>query len=100
PREFPGNRNLEFMRQPIWFYKAKALQQLQVNMLQKKIYLTKNGQMKVSISIGEEPASINLPSDLVQLVQASTEIQNNETEEFFFDHPYFWAAFTLIGSPW
>lgn len=98
PMEFPGNRNLEFMRKPIWFYKAKSLQALQIKMINRQVYITKSGDLQ--ILIGEETASPPLPSDLVQLVQNSPEIQENDTEEFFFDRPYFWAVFTLIGSPW
>ncbi|WP_427160122.1 CHAT domain-containing protein [Aliinostoc sp. HNIBRCY26] len=60
--------------------KADALRQAQIAMLTGQLRL-QDGQLKTSF--GE----LNLPSNLGM---------NNRV----LSHPYFWAGFTLIGSPW
>ncbi|MBD2485693.1 CHAT domain-containing protein [Planktothrix sp. FACHB-1365] len=61
--------------------KAKALQQTQIRMLKGDVRLQ---QGELLLSRGE----ISLPPEIVQ-----PGIDN-------LSHPYYWAAFTLIGSPW
>jgi len=61
--------------------KVEALQQAQIAMLQGQAYLQ-------SSSVIRTIPSASLPSEL----QASTPVN--------FSHPYYWAAFTLIGNPW
>ncbi|WP_432812383.1 CHAT domain-containing protein [Pantanalinema sp. GBBB05] len=61
--------------------KAGALQQAQIALLQEKVHLQ---QGKLVWSGGALP----LPKEL-------TENGNRN-----FSHPYYWAAFTMIGSPW
>jgi filamentous hemagglutinin family protein len=74
----------EFYRQlktaPI---KAEALQQAQIAMLEGKIRL-EDGQLR---GIGQR-GGLPLPPELAK--------QNDRQ----FVHPFFWAAFTMIGSPW
>jgi CHAT domain-containing protein len=81
------------------FRKAQALQQVQKDLLTRKIYLTKDGKMKHVIINGSEPASPLISSDVADAVKKSPEMQSREGDKIFLDHPYFWAAFTLIGSP-
>ncbi|MBD2459710.1 CHAT domain-containing protein [Oscillatoria sp. FACHB-1407] len=73
----------EFYRQlrqsPI---KAEALRRTQIAMLRGEVRLERN-QLLVS-----DGTAIALPSQL---------IANNERD---LTHPYYWAAFTMIGSPW
>ncbi|OCR01995.1 CHAT domain-containing protein [Oscillatoriales cyanobacterium USR001] len=61
--------------------KAEALRQAQIAMIQGKVRL-ENGALQSS------RGSIPLPPDLV-------EIGNQNLS-----HPYYWAAFSIIGSPW
>ncbi len=61
--------------------KAEALRSAQLAMLRGEVYV-QAGQLHWSG--GEVP----LPPDLAGL------------EETTFTHPYYWSAFTLIGSPW
>jgi CHAT domain-containing protein len=61
--------------------KAEALRQAQLAMLKGQVYI--KGSQLVSGS-----KSLPLPAELAQL------------EDTKFEHPYFWAGFTLIGSPW
>jgi filamentous hemagglutinin family protein len=74
----------EFYRQlktaPI---KAEALRQAQIAMLEGKIRL-EDGQLR---GIGQR-GGLPLPPELAK--------QNDRQ----FSHPFFWAAFTMIGSPW
>ncbi len=62
--------------------KAEALRLAQVAMLRKQVSL-KNGQLLTSAR------GVNLPSE-------SPEATQNKTLQ----HPYYWAAFTMIGNPW
>ncbi|MEQ9371112.1 MAG: CHAT domain-containing protein [Coleofasciculus chthonoplastes F3-SA18-01] len=61
--------------------KAEALQQTQLAMLQGQVYL-EGGQLIV----GDK--SIALPPELARLGDGN------------FEHPYYWSAFTMVGSPW
>ncbi len=61
--------------------KAKALQQTQIRMLKGDVRLQKG---ELLLSRGE----ISLPPEIAQ--QGTDNLS----------HPYYWAAFTLIGSPW
>ncbi|MEQ9000539.1 MAG: CHAT domain-containing protein [Coleofasciculus sp. B1-GNL1-01] len=75
----------EFYRQlsqPEVTTKAEALQRAQIAMLRGQVRL-ENGQLH---GIGME--GIPLPSEL----------KGRGNQDF--SHPYYWAAFTMIGSPW
>jgi CHAT domain-containing protein len=61
--------------------KAQALRQAQLAMIRSQVRL-QGGQLHTS------RAKVPLPPALVML--------GNKT----FSHPYYWAAFTMIGSPW
>jgi CHAT domain-containing protein len=61
--------------------KAEGLRQAQLAMLKGQVYI--KGSQLVAGS-----KSVPLPAELAQL------------EDTKFEHPYFWAGFTLIGSPW
>lgn len=63
--------------------KAEALRQAQIAMIRKQLRV-EQGQIKGLDKIGE----IALPPNLA--------IQGNQN----FSHPYYWASFTMIGSPW
>ena len=61
--------------------KSEALRKAQLNMLQKKVYV----EGKKVRGSGIE---VDLPTDTTE-----AELQN-------FDHPFYWAGFTVIGNPW
>ncbi|HAA29949.1 MAG TPA: hemagglutination activity domain protein, partial [Cyanobacteria bacterium UBA8553] len=61
--------------------KAEALRQAQVSMIKGKVGL-KGGQLVTSTK------AVPLPPELTKLGNKNLE------------HPYFWASFTMIGSPW
>jgi filamentous hemagglutinin family protein len=61
--------------------KAEALRQTQLAMLQGQVYV-KGGQLIA----GDK--SVPLPPELARLGDGN------------FEHPYYWSAFTMIGSPW
>ncbi|WP_414552321.1 CHAT domain-containing protein [Anabaena sp. CCY 0017] len=61
--------------------KAEALRQAQVAMLKGRVRL-EDGQLKIS------NLDVDLPLDIVELGDKNL------------NHPYFWSAFTVIGSPW
>lgn len=61
--------------------KAEALREAQIAMLKGQVYL-ENGQLRTN------QGNIALPPELA-------EIENKN-----FSHPYYWAAFTVVGSPW
>ncbi len=67
------------LRSPL---KGEALRQAQIAMLQGKV-LIQNNQLIGVTSTG----AIALPSEL-------------ETSNSNFIHPYYWAAFTVVGNPW
>jgi CHAT domain-containing protein len=62
--------------------KAEALRQAQLALLNKQVWIEGD---RLSGTRGTFP----LPSELIQ-----------GTQRNYFDHPYYWSAFTLIGSPW
>lgn len=64
--------------------KAEALRQAQISMIKKQVRI-ENGKMRCSSPQSEE---LTLPPELP--------FQRNQD----FSHPYYWSAFTLIGSPW
>ncbi|MGD1805231.1 CHAT domain-containing protein [Dapis sp. BLCC M126] len=63
--------------------KAEALREAQLAMLKGKVVIEK-GILRGSVS-GRE---MSLPAELAN-------IQNQK-----FSHPYYWAGFTMVGSPW
>ncbi|WP_422665596.1 CHAT domain-containing protein [Anabaena sp. PCC 7938] len=63
--------------------RAEALREAQVAMATGKIYL-KNGQLQGLEQVGSLP----LPTESFE--------QPNES----LSHPYYWAAFTMVGNPW
>lgn len=65
--------------------KAEALRQAQLAMLQGKIQI-QNGQLTW---VDDEPQTYSQSFQ----TEIKTEIKN-------LAHPYFWAAFTLVGNPW
>ncbi|MBD2015762.1 CHAT domain-containing protein [Microcoleus sp. FACHB-53] len=73
----------QHLRQSDVTIKAEALRRAQLAMLQKQVRV-ENGQLQGLDELG----SISLPPELAG--QSSHD----------FSHPYYWAAFTMIGSPW
>jgi filamentous hemagglutinin family protein len=73
----------EQLSQPEVTIKAEALRQAQIAMIRKEVRVER-GQLKGLDKIGEIP----LPPDLTTQVIPD------------FSHPYYWASFTMIGSPW
>lgn len=61
--------------------KAEALRQAQIAMLRKQLRIEKGELVGLGL-----PHPISLPSELRQ--------------DQDFSHPYYWASFTMIGSPW
>lgn len=73
----------QHLRQPDVTIKAEALRRAQLAMLRKQVRV-ENGKLQGLDELG----SISLPPELAQ--------QSSHN----FSHPYYWAAFTMIGSPW
>jgi len=73
----------EQLSKPEVTIKAEALRRAQIAMLQGKIRL-ENGKLQGLEQLGEIP----LPPDMAA--------RGNQK----LSHPYYWAAFTMIGSPW
>ena len=63
--------------------KSEALRQAQVEMLNGQIHI-ENGQLRLVAQRSATP----LPPEIAQL------------GNFNLSHPYYWAGFTMIGSPW
>ncbi|MBW4562861.1 MAG: CHAT domain-containing protein [Mojavia pulchra JT2-VF2] len=63
--------------------RAEALRKAQVAMAKGNVYL-KNGQIQGLGSVGNLP----LPADSIDQPDESL------------SHPYYWAAFTMVGNPW
>ena len=61
--------------------KSEALRKAQLNMLQQKVYVE-------GTEVKGSKIAITLPPNTSEL-----ELQN-------FDHPFYWAGFTIIGNPW
>ena len=60
--------------------KSEALRKAQLNMLQQKVYVEGNQVRGLNIKV-------NLPL-------------NPSTVKLQFNHPFYWAGFTIIGNPW
>lgn len=73
----------EQLSQPDVTIKAEALRRAQVAMLRKQVRL-ENGQLQ---GVGKQGA-IPLPPELARKGNMD------------FSHPYYWAGFTIVGSPW
>lgn len=73
----------QYLRQADVTIKAEALRRVQLAMLHKQVRL-ENGQLQGLDQLGNIP----LPSELAG------------HSDHDFSHPYYWAAFTMIGSPW
>lgn len=63
-------------------FKAEALRDTQISMIQSKVYVT-NGLLRRATRV-----DLSLPSELL------TDGDDN------LSHPFYWGAFSLIGSPW
>ena len=61
--------------------KSAALRNAQLSMLQQKVFVE-------GTKVRGSQVAVNLPANT-----SSAEIQN-------FDHPFYWAGFTIIGNPW
>jgi CHAT domain-containing protein len=73
----------QHLRQPDVTIKAEALRRAQIAMLRGQVRL-ENGQLQGLDQLG----SIPMPPELAA--------RGNHD----FSHPYYWAGFTMIGSPW
>ncbi|HIK30160.1 MAG TPA: CHAT domain-containing protein [Oscillatoriales cyanobacterium M59_W2019_021] len=71
-------------------FKAKALQDVQIAMLRNQITI-ENGEFVIRTESETEPKRIALPRELAE---------NSDNQNRLLNHPYYWAAFTLVGSPW
>ncbi|MBD1913449.1 CHAT domain-containing protein, partial [Leptolyngbya sp. FACHB-8] len=65
--------------------KAEALRQAQIAMARGEVAVDENGQL---VGLGKVE-SLRLPPESARAVIGQT-----------LSHPYYWAAFTLIGNPW
>lgn len=61
--------------------KSEALRKAQLKMMQQKVYVE-------GTEVRGSPLGITLPAKTSEV-----ELQN-------FDHPFYWAGFTIIGNPW
>jgi CHAT domain-containing protein len=69
--------------------KAQALRQTQIAMLRGQVRLEGN-----QLLLGTQ--SLNVPPDQAQMMNRQlTQLRVRD-----FRHPYFWSAFTMVGSPW
>ncbi|HEY9849514.1 MAG TPA: CHAT domain-containing protein, partial [Leptolyngbyaceae cyanobacterium] len=64
--------------------KSEALQQAQIAMIKGEVRIENNKL----VGLSSQPEGVDLPPEL-----ANIKNQN-------LSHPYYWAAFTMIGSPW
>jgi CHAT domain-containing protein len=70
------------LSQPDVTIKAEALRRAQIAMLHRQVRL-ENGELR---GTGLPSSSLRVPPEL--------------PENQDFSHPYYWAAFTIVGSPW
>jgi CHAT domain-containing protein len=69
--------------------KTEALRQSQLAMLKGQTHLDSDSiQRAVSASLAESNGAVSLPPDLADFVDTDL------------SHPYYWAAFEMIGNPW
>ena len=61
--------------------KAEALRQAQISMLKEKVFVE-------GTKVRGSAIEVNLPETI------------SETESQNYDHPFYWAGFTIIGNPW
>ncbi|MGA1284969.1 MAG: CHAT domain-containing protein, partial [Prochlorothrix sp.] len=73
------------LRDPEVITKGQALQKAQIALIHGDVQIESN---QLRGGSGQSPYTVPLPS----------ESQDITTESLA--HPYYWAAFTLIGSPW
>jgi CHAT domain-containing protein len=78
--------------QPQQPFKAEALQKVQIAMLKNQIAI-ENGEFVIHMESEAEPERIRIPRKLAQQ-------ENLTNADRPLDRPYYWAAFTLVGSPW
>ncbi|MBX9253947.1 CHAT domain-containing protein, partial [Desmonostoc muscorum CCALA 125] len=68
--------------------KAQALRQAQLAMIHSKVKIDSEGK---NLIIGDRDLSIPL---------ANINVSPAEAKQLILKHPFFWAPFTMIGSPW
>ncbi len=79
----------EFHRQlQIQNIKAEALRQAQIAMIQSKVTIDPEGNNLIIASNG-----LSIPLTKIDVSPA-------EAKQLILKHPFFWAPFTIIGSPW
>ncbi len=76
--------------------KAEALRQAQLAMLQGKIHI-KNGQLTW---VDDNPQTYSQSLVGENGLNHQQENISSQTQRKNLAHPYFWAAFTLVGNPW
>jgi CHAT domain-containing protein len=78
--------------------KSEALRQAQLAMIQGNIRLDNNGQLTW---VDRDPQTDSqILTEEVSLNNEDPEAIASESSQSSLAHPYFWAAFTLVGNPW